>query len=587
MLGIIAAVFLLLALRLVQVQVLNGGRYAAYGQAETASSITLPALRGTIYDRSGNVLAMSVARETIVGDPHQVADPRGEAARLAPVVGVAASQLEKLLSENAGFVYLAQQVTPQVADAVAKLKLPGITEKATEGRVDPPGSLDQAIVGSVGIDSQPLSGLEYQDNKLLAGSTGEEVVNLAPGGIVLPGSRRVSRLAHAGDGLLLTIDDTLQYQTMQALQAQVASSGATYGTAIIMDPNTGAILAMANVAGGANGTARPATENYAVTRVFEPGSVFKIVTFGTALQDGLITPTTTFSVPNQYNVGGALFHDAETHPTEQLTATQIIAQSSNIGTIKIAQMLGKGRLAAAISNFGFGEPTGLGFPGESWGIVRPVWNWSATAIGSTPIGQDDAVTALQALDMMNCVANGGYMIRPSLVQSVVAPDGTKHAVAATPRRRILSTTTARTLATMLEQVVKVGTGVNAVVPGYTVAGKTGTANIPNHNGTGYAPGAFMATFAGFAPAQHPALSAIVVLDRPRQIYGGAASAPVFATIMQDALQRFGIPPSSAGAGSTTVNGVTPAAPSAPSSQLTRQPSPASGAHRSPAGGAGG
>jgi cell division protein FtsI (penicillin-binding protein 3) len=293
-----------------------------------------------------------------------------------------------------------------------------------------------------------------------------------------------------------------------------------------------------------------APQNLALTQVYEPGSVFKLVTFSAALQDGIISPDEVFTVPNSLTIDGWVFHDAENHPTERLTATQILAQSSNIGTIEIAQQLGVGRLAAQIGTLGYGRSTGLGFPAESPGLVKSdPGSWSVSDIGSTPIGQDDAVTAQQVLDMVNTVATGGVFVPPRLVRATVAADGAVSASRARPTHRSLSPVVASELTTMMEQVVQDGTAVIAGVPGYTVAGKTGTAQIPDPVHGGYQSGAYMATFAGFAPAEHPALSAIVVLDQPSPIFGGIVAAPVFSQIMRYALHRYAIA-ISPGGGST-------------------------------------
>ena len=271
------------------------------------------------------------------------------------------------------------------------------------------------------------------------------------------------------------------------------------------------------------------------------------MTFSAALQDGIISPDEVFTVPNTLTIDGWVFHDAENHPTEKLTATQILAQSSNIGTIEIAQQLGEGRLAAQIATLGFGRGTGLGFPAESAGLVKsdPA-TWRVSDIGSTPIGQDDAVTAQQVLDMVNTVGTGGVFVPPRLVRATVAPDGSVTRTRAEATHRALSQEVASQLTTMMEQVVQDGTAVTAGVPGYTVAGKTGTAQIPDPVHGGYIPGAYEATFAGFAPAENPALSAIVVLERPSPIYGGIVAAPVFSQIMRYALHRYGIPTSPGG-----------------------------------------
>ncbi len=294
-----------------------------------------------------------------------------------------------------------------------------------------------------------------------------------------------------------------------------------------------------------------APNNSAVTQVYEPGSVFKLVTFSAALAAGVVTPNQVISVPSSLPMGTYTFHDAEAHGTERLTPSSILAQSSNIGTIEVAQALGENRLLSQISNLGFGKDTGLAFPGESQGLVPGPSAWTGTSIGSTPIGQDDAVTAQQILDAYNAVANGGVFVAPRLVRATVGADGGVTAAKPPVGRRVIDPATNAQLVSMLEGVVASGTGTEAAVDGYTVAGKTGTAQIPNPSHLGYISGAYVGSFAGFAPAQDPVLSAVVVLDHPTPIYGGAVAAPVFSTIMAYALHHYGIPTTAAATASAS------------------------------------
>jgi cell division protein FtsI (penicillin-binding protein 3) len=536
--------FCALALRLVIVQLVSGGHYSAIGSAEVTTTVRVPAPRGAIYDRDGAVLAMSVPTSTMVADPLLITHPAQEAATLAPVLGVTSSTLAAQLSERSGYVVLARQVDTAHSRRVQALKLAGINLVPSSHRADPAGQLAAAVLGGVNAAGRGSGGLEYRFNSLLAGLAGTEVLQRTPDDVPLPGGVRGTG-AVPGTGLELTLDEPLQYVTEQSLGAEITAAHAKSGVAVVMDSRTGEILSMADltVDPTTNGVVE-APQNYAVTKVYEPGSVFKLVTFSAALGAGLIQPQQVFTVPNTLTIDGWVFHDAENHATEQLTATQILAQSSNIGTIEIAGLLGKDRLAAQIAALGFGHATGLGFPGESPGLVHldPA-SWSGSAMGSIPIGQDDAVTPQQILDMVNTVATGGTFVPPRLVRATIAPDG---AVVSAPRRathRVLSAGVSSTLTTMMEQVVQDGTAVAAGIPGYTVAGKTGTAQVPDPQHGGYIPGAYMATFAGFAPAEHPVLSAVVMLEQPTPIFGGVVAAPVFAQIMGYALHRYGIPPS--------------------------------------------
>jgi cell division protein FtsI (penicillin-binding protein 3) len=583
---VVVLVFAALAVRLIGVQVFSSGRYSAMGAAELNQTVHVPAVRGGIYDRDGDVLALSVPRSNIVADPFLISHPGSVARALTHVLGVSTRKLTAELSEHSGYVFLAQEVGDTVASTVTKLDLPGINVLATTERKDPAGSLAAPLVGTVGASDAGQSGLEYKYNSLLAGHNGSANEQVSPDGVPLPGKTTQSSPMVPGTGIELTIDEPLQYVTEQSLGAEILASHAKSGIAIVMNTKTGDILSMANLvahtvqppapkvvtpppsappaagspaASTTTTTAPPpplpppittvvqAPQNLALTQVYEPGSVFKLVTFSAALQDGIISPDEVFTVPNSLTIDGWVFHDAESHSTEKLTATQILAQSSNIGTIEIAQQLGEGRLAAQIATLGFGRTTGLGFPAESAGLVKSdPSTWHVSDIGSTPIGQDDAVTAQQVLDMVNTVGTGGVFVPPRLVQATVSPTGSVTKTKTGSSHRALSQEVASQLTTMMEQVVQDGTAVLAGVPGYTVAGKTGTAQIPDPVHGGYITGAYEATFAGFAPAENPALSAIVVLERPNPIYGGTVAAPVFSQIMRYALHRYGIPTSPGG-----------------------------------------
>jgi hypothetical protein len=379
----IVVVFIALGLRLVAVQAFSSDHYAKIGASEVTSTVQVPAQRGGIFDRNGAVLAISVPRSDVVADPFLIRDPAGEARALAPVMGLTQPQLQAELSEHSGFVYLAQKVEQKVASQVKALDLVGITLLPDTERVDPAGQLATPLLGTVGSNGAGQAGLEYQFNKLLAGRNGSITEEQAPGGVLLLGGTTQRPAAKGGTGIELTIDQPLQYATEQSLGAAVTGSHAKSGIAVVMDTHTGDILAMANlVVDPKTRKLVEAGQNLALTQVYEPGSVFKAVTFSAALTDGIVAPSTVLTVPSSLTIDGWVFHDAENHPTEQLSATQILAQSSNIGTIEIAQALGKDRLAAQIGALGFGQPTGLGFPGESAGLVKKdASQWSASDIG--------------------------------------------------------------------------------------------------------------------------------------------------------------------------------------------------------------
>ncbi len=541
---VILVAFMALAARVVQVQALSGQHYSSLAAGQVTTVQHVPAMRGGIYDRDGAALAISVERSAVIADPFIIHDAATEAEALAPVLGLPEWTLESELRENSGFVYLARLVDDQVAQQVESLNLEGINVLPTTQRVYPAGTLATPVIGAVGAEGNGQSGLEYQYDSLLSGRSGTLTDEQSPSGIVLPDAPTQGSSGEEGDGIELTLDEPLQYVAERALGSALVSSHAISGTVVIMNVHNGDILAMANlVRDSATHQVNQANQNLALTSVYEPGSVFKLVTFTAALQAGTITPTSELTIPPYMYIDGSIFHDAEEHPTEQLSATQVLAQSSNLGTIQIAQGLGPKKIFDQMQRLGIGGLTGLGFPGESPGIVEPLHEWGPTDLASTAIGQNTAVTPMQVLDMMNSVATGGEFVPPRLVQAVVQPDGSVREISMPSEHRVLSTGVTSELTGMLEQVVSDGTAPGAAVPGYTVAGKTGTAQIPNTNSPGYAKGAYMATFTGFAPAENPALSAIVVLNRPTPIFGGAVAAPVFSQVMSYALQRYGVPPS--------------------------------------------
>jgi cell division protein FtsI (penicillin-binding protein 3) len=534
-----------LAARLVQVQGLDASRYASYGAQEVDQRIALPSLRGAIYDRNGNLLAASSSRVDVIADDFLVKSPATGLGQLASVLGLPIATLRSKLHEHRGYVPLASEVTGSVEQKVANLNLPYVSFSPDTMRTDPDGQLFSPILGIVGFGGKGLAGLEYLENTLLAGSSGSEVVPTGPNGEGLPGSPTQVTPVHQGSSLVLTLDQPLQFEVTKDLARQITATHATSGVAIVEDRRTGGILAMVDLVAGPHGRVHPSAQNLAATSVYQPGSVMKLVTVSGALQQGLITPKSVFTVPYQIWLGGWPFADADYHPTERLTATQILAQSSNIGTIEIAHLLGPERLSSYLRDLGFGRPSGLGWPGESAGIVpspNDPSTWSGSSMGTVPIGTGEAVTPLQILDAYNMVANGGVFVPPRLVEATIPPSGAEHFVPPAAGRRVLSHHTVSELLPMLEKVTEDGTAIAARIPGYTVAGKTGTAQIPSTKGPGYQTGAWNATFVGFAPAQNPALTTYVMLSHPDLYYGGVASAPVFSEIMRYALHHFDIAP---------------------------------------------
>jgi cell division protein FtsI (penicillin-binding protein 3) len=540
--------FVAMAARLVVLQAVEAPAYARLALRQREHRVTLPAHRGSIFDRNGQPLAISVDLQTVFADPQLVNAPRREAAKLAPVLGKKEGKLAKILSgtrPGSQFEYVARDLDPRIARQVKDLHLAGIYLRSTPHRYYPGGELASQLVGFVrSVDGKALAGTELQYNHLLEGRDGEMDFQRDPQGRPLPQAKFSYRPPVPGRSLFLTIDKDLQYFTQEALARAVATYDARWATAVVMQPHTGQILAMASVPSfNANhySEAPPqALANRAVTDVFEPGSVFKLVTASGALQEHLVTPQTKLTVPYSIQVADRVIHDSEAHPTMKMTVKQIIDQSSNVGTIKIGMRLGKGRLQEYIKRFGFGTQTGLDFPGESRGIVLPTKDWSGSTIANVPMGQGVAVTALQLADAYGAIANGGVWKEPKLLYgSMSNPD--KVVPAAPPAsRRVVSRATDRAMVDILRGVVSRGTGASARIPGYQVAGKTGTAQEPRPRG-GYGH-RHIASFAGFAPASRPRVVVLVILDNPTPLWGGSSAAPTFQTIMKFALRHLGVPP---------------------------------------------
>ncbi|HEY2310772.1 MAG TPA: penicillin-binding protein 2 [Gaiellaceae bacterium] len=537
---VIFLTFAALFARAAWLQTVRASTLTALAQLQTKFDLTLPASRGTIYDRNGVSLAIGEEATDVIADPMQIADPRHEARVAAKVLGIPLRPLYRELADKSrGFVYVARKAEPKKAAALSKRGLTGFTFESDEKRVYPQGTVAAPVLGYAGLDNTGLAGLEEELNKQVAGTPGRAtVVRDATGQAV---NTIQERPAHNGRSVFLTLDSHIQANAEQVLEQTVREWHAKDATAIVLDPHTGAILAMAQEP-GFNENDYPAAVahglaiDHAVGDAFEPGSVFKVVTIGGALSQHDITPSTKFQVPGSLQVSDRVIHDAEPHGTETLQVRQILQRSSNIGTDMIAaRYLGESGLKKWMARFGFGRLTGIDLPGESSGILPSYW--SGSTIGTVPIGQGVSVTSVQLASVYAAIANNGQWIQPHLVDHVVGEPSPK-----LHRRRILAPAVDRQLRTMLKGVVSdQGTAELAAIPGYTVAGKTGTAQKPGPNG--YIPGAYVATFVGMVPASNPGLVVLVSVDEPHgQIYGGTVAAPAFEQIASFDLQYLEVPP---------------------------------------------
>jgi cell division protein FtsI (penicillin-binding protein 3) len=545
LLGVIVLAFVGIGARLVDLQARDRTHLSSLGVGQRVRTVALAAERGSIFDRNGTDLALSVPQTTIVADPSVVRDPAAVASKLAPVVAVDRDGLEAKLSNRASrFAYVARKVDDATVARVKRLHVNGLSYLPESKRFYPSGNLAAPVLGFVGTDNYGLGGLESRYEKTLRGHPGEARVERDPQGNDIPGGTHILESAQRGQDLVLTLDQSVQANTENVLTQAVDNASARGGMAIVADVSTGDILAMATVDGASDerptGPAPATEQNAPATVVYEPGSTNKVITMAGAIEDGLVTPDTVFDdIYHDVQVGDTVYEDAEDHPST-MSVSDILAYSSNVGTIKVAHMLGSERFDHYLHAFGFGELTALRFPGEAHYGLLPLAEYNDTSMGSMPIGNGIAVSPIQMLDVYMTIANGGMTRPPRLLAATVDANGERHDVPLEAPTRVISPTTATAVTSMLEQVVEGGTGVSAQVTGYRVAGKTGTARKPPYE---HPPYKYVASFVGFAPANAPRIAAIVVLDEPAGNYfGGTVAAPAFAQIMQQALGAERVPP---------------------------------------------
>jgi cell division protein FtsI (penicillin-binding protein 3) len=536
--GLLFALFLLLlgaatarATWLGTVKASSLGDRAVQQQVE---ELVVPARRGTIVDRNGMELAVSEDAVTVFAHPFLVDDPAGVAARLAPLLERSEDELLKKLSDrDSTFVYLRHKLDASLGHKVDQLGIEGVDTVIEPKRSYPQAFLASQVLGTVGSENQGLSGLEYTREEELGGDDGHR--RLVKDALGEPVSLIETDRAESGDDIRLTLDAAIQ----ERVEAVLAEVGETYqaagATAVVMDPRTGAILALANWprvdandVGAAPGYAR---QNRAIQFTYEPGSTFKAITVAGALESGLIRPETQLQVPGEITVADRTIGEAHEGGNGTLSVSDILARSSNVGTVMVGLKLGATRFDRWVRRFGFGKPTGVDLAGEERGIVLDVDRYSGSTIGNMPIGQGLAVTPIQMAAAYTAIANGGIKRQPYIVA------GNRK-----PGNRVLSRRTASEVSRMLEGVLAAGgTAPEASIEGYTLAGKTGTAEKAE-NGT-YSKTDFVASFMGFAPARNPRLLVSVMVDEPRgDIYGGTVAAPAFERIMEFALPYLKIPP---------------------------------------------
>jgi cell division protein FtsI (penicillin-binding protein 3) len=517
-------------------------------------SVSVPAQRGTVFDRHGAELAMSVPAVTISINPKLIENGPATVQILDDLLVLPDDKVAELVAaiaaKDRGFLFVQRQADADVGDQIAAMKLPGVNVDRESRREMPGGDTGRSVIGRTNIDGVGISGLELQYDDVLTGTGGEMRREVAPGGRSIPGSETITAKPLAGDDLVLTLDRSIQYATEQVLLEQVAALGAKGATAISMDTDTGEIYSMASVRrDDSTGEYGVTSGNFAAVDAYEPGSVAKVITIASALSDGLVTPETSYVVPWRKQYYDDLLKDSHEHPDEVMTVAQILTESSNIGTIFVQQEMGRERHREHMAAFGLGSKTALGFPGESPGILKqPEDLWGSERV-TVAYGQGVSSTSLQLVAAINTIANRGTYVAPKLVKATVGPDGSVVDAEPSETRPVVTEQAAVQTTEMMRNVVCSGTATRAQVEGLSVAGKTGTAFKAADNGTYFDDNGdriYYSSFVGFFPAEDPQVTVLVSVDEPpagtNDRFGGTAAAPVFAELAPTLIHELGIVP---------------------------------------------
>lgn len=542
-----AVIFALMAFQVVRLQVNTPDTLLAAGRNQRLRSATISAERGDFTDRFGVPLAISVREWRLIGNPAAVTDLTSESKKVAEIVGGALTEdwVRQRLQRSSRYVVIARGINDETAKKIRASKVPSVTLEEEPRRIYPAGDLARSTLGRVNrVSGVGETGLEmlYQDN--MQGRDGTANFERGTGGNRIPSANESLIPARRGTSFQLTLDRSLQYAVEGMTAQAVADSGAKFGIAVVADVASGDILALANLEVDDEGNVINSGRNAAFVDLFEPGSTSKVIPIAGALEQGLYQPDTKINVPDRLMVADHRFKDDTPHPEKMWTVTDIVAQSSNIGVIKISKSLGSEALDRYLRAFGYGRSSETEFPRETAGILAPLSKWNGTTRSSVAIGQGVSTTAVQMLQVYNTLANGGVRIPLRLVRGSTDASGKFRSVRQDKGVRVVSEKTAGEVTAMLESVVRGGTGTKAQVEGYRIAGKTGTAQKAIAGRRGYSDTAYVASFAGYFPAEKPKLSIVVILDEPSSsIYGGVVAAPLFAEVARFAGQRYVIPPS--------------------------------------------
>lgn len=555
---VVTLLFAAALLRVVLLQTVEASSFSSYGESQRLRSIVLPAARGALFDRNGVELAVSVPSYSVWADPRLMKDRNAAVGQLVGTLGIEGRDLESLvqqLNSNTEFVWVKRQIDAPVADAIKALEIPGVFVLSESKRYLPGATMARSIIGTTDLDGKGSSGLELLYDDELTGTAGYIRRERDREGRSIPSGLREEVPSIPGQDLVLTIDQRLQYATEKMLLQTVDSTAAKGGMVVVMDTQNGDLLAIANVRRDPTNpdVVAISSANLALVETYEPGSVAKIIPAAGVLEEGKADINTTWTIPGKLQVHDAEITDDTVHDST-LTTAEVISQSSNIGTVLLARAIGSEKMDDYLHRFGFGESTGLGFPNETSGLLPPASKWSGTQRATISYGQGIGVTAVQLTAAMNTIANGGVYVAPRLVHSKIDTDGTERAAPAAAERRAVRKEVADDVTAMLRDVVCTGTAkTTGKVPGYQVAGKTGTAYKAQEAFPGQVDGYtdaegrkhYYASFAGFVPAESPRVTVLVSIDEPafEQRFGYQAAAPLFTAVAAEALRAMKVPPS--------------------------------------------
>ncbi len=546
--GVFAFFFAITVARAFYLQIIEKEQLVRLAERQYQKIVPLTPVRGVIYDRNNAPLAVSIEMDSCYAEPRSIDNVRDVAARLAPFLGMSRETLGRKLNGSRNFAWLQRRMPPDLVQKIKELDLDGIGFVKETKRFYPNGEVAGHVIGFTGLDPDGLEGVELKYNSTILGSTGYLVTERDALGRDVAQKGTVVTKASKGQNVTLSLDKNIQYITEKELAKAVTDSGAKGGMALVVEPQSGRVLAMANYPSfNPNAYSRYSPSflrNKTIVDSFEPGSTFKVFLIAAALEEKVVTPNDAFNCENgSYSIGGRTIHD--THKYGRLTVADILKYSSNIGAAKIGGRLGQERLYNHLKDFGFGARSGIDLPGEAYGYLRNGSQWFGVDLATISFGQGVSATALQLVMAVSAVANGGILMKPYVVEKISDENGVEmEQISPQERRRVISPETAKVMARMMEGVAtEGGTGMNAAVEGYRVAGKTGTAQKVDPVTRGYSVDKRTASFVGFIPADNPKLVILVVVDEPKTSpYGGVVAAPAFSAIAQQSLCYLKVPP---------------------------------------------